>query len=287
MESDNALPTKMIEKMSTANEIITIDSFTSLPRAFFKLIGMPSVPMSGVLKIRVNYLYHAAFWNLGLCVFGEMVNIGRIMLGMENFTFLEITNLVLCIGFILMCFAKVLAVLHQSDRMHCLFTDLQAIHPISVEEQQLYCTHKYYLESRRVMQMYAFVQMLMIWCFNLSPLAETLMLYASTGLWEVVLPYPVYYPFDPYPRGLFEYLYVSQLWAAFVAATGILAVDMLLCGVVIQICMHFDVLKRNLTNFKPSGDARQDMAALKAYVAKHSETIRRVHVTLHTKFGIY
>lgn len=264
----------MTESTSAAAETYSMNSFTTLPRFFFKLIGMSSVPVDGVLKIRLNYFYHAAFWNLGLCEFGEFVNLGLIILDMDHFTFLEITYLVLCMGFILMCFAKIIAVLLQSDRMHDLFVDLQAIHPMSVQDQERFCTKKYYLESRRVMQMYACVQMFMIWCFNLFPLAESILQFASTGSWEVDLPYPVYYPFDPYPRILFEYLYVTQLWAAFTAATGILAVDMLLCGIVIQICMHFDELKRSLMNHKPSGNASKDMMAVKEFIGKHTEIMR-------------
>lgn len=260
--------------MVSLKETISINAFTSIPRAFLKSIGMPSVPVHNVLKIQVNYLYHASFWNLGLCVLGEMIYFVRAMLGVANLSFLDMTNLILCIGFILMCYAKTFAILFQSEHMNSLLTDLQVIYPMSIEEQKGYRVKKYYLESRRVMKMYTFIQMFMIWCFNLFPFAETLMLYASNGKWEVVFPYIIWYPFDPYPRGLFEFLYASQFWAAYVAAAGILAVDMLLCGIVIQICMQFDDLKRKFLHFTPTGKLNLDMAILRGYIEKHSEIVR-------------
>lgn len=262
-------------KVTSLKETISVNDFTSIPRAFLNSIGMPSVSVNNVLKIQVNYLYHASFWNLGLCVLGEMIYFVRGFLGIaDNLSFLDMTNLILCIGFILMCYAKTFAILFQSEHMNSLLTDLQALYPTTYEEQQSYRVKKYYLQSRRVMRMYAHIQMFMIWCFNLFPFAETLMLYASDGVWEVVFPYLIWYPFNPYPRGIFEFLYASQFWAAYVSAAGILAVDMLLCGIVTQICMQFDDLKRKFLNLTPTGRFHEDMPLLKSYIQKHSEIIR-------------
>lgn len=264
------------EKMSSADDIISINTFTSLPRIFFKVIGILSVSNNGFLKFRTNLLYHITFWNLGTSILGELVNFTRWFMGMEHFSFLQITYLILCVGYLSMCFAKVLSLLFQSESMHNLLVDLQAIHPMTKQDQERCYTKKYYAEARRVMTLYACVQMLMIWCFNLSPLAESLMVYWSTGRWEVDLPYPVYYPFYAYSTGLFEFLFIIQLWAAFIGATGILAVDMFLCGIVIQICMHFDDVKRKMTEFIPTGNFRRDMDVMKEYIAKHAEVMRYV-----------
>lgn len=264
----------MSNKVTSLVETISISGFTTIPSAFLKSIGMPLVPVHDVLKIRINFLFHASFWNLGICVLGEMIYFGRAMLGMANLSFLDMTNLVLCVGYIMMCFAKTFAILFQSEQMNSLLTDLQTIYPMSVDEQRTYRVEKYYSGSKRVMKTYALIQMFMIWCFNLFPLFETLLLYGSTGAWEVVFPYIIWYPFDPYTRGLFEFLYASQFWAAYVAAAGILAIDMLLCGTVIQICMQFDDLKRKFLSFRPTGKLNEDMAVLKSYIVKHSEVIR-------------
>lgn len=264
----------MVVQVTSEREYISINSFTSIPRAFLKSIGMPSVPVHNVLKIQVNYLYHASFWNLGLCVLGEMIYFVRGTLGLGNLSFLDMTNLILCIGFIMMCFAKTFAILFQSERMNSLLTDLQAIYPTTLDEQDGYRAKIYYLSSQRVMKMYAFIQMFMIWCFNLFPFAETLMQWWADSTWEVVFPYLIWYPFNPYPRVLFEFLYASQFWAAYVSAAGILAVDMLLCGIVTQICMQFDDLKRKFFKLEPTGNFQHDRVILSEYIARHAEIIR-------------
>lgn len=267
----------MVVQVPSAMDNIAFDAFTSIPRAFLNSIGMPSVPVNNVLNIQINYLFHASFWNLGLCVLGEMIIFVRAFLGIENLTFLDLTNLILCIGFIMLCYAKCFAILMQSDRMNSLLTDLQSYYPETMEEQRIFRVKKYYVQSRRVMRMYAFIQMFMIWCFNLFPFSETLLAYWADGSWNVVFPYLIWYPFNPYPRGLFEFLYASQFWAAYVSAAGILAADMLLCGIVVQICMQFDDLKRRFFDLSPTGRFRDDMVTLKDHIKRHNEIIRFVY----------
>lgn len=262
--------------VENVNSIVPFNAFTSIPRTFLKTIGMPSVLVNNVLHIHMNRWFVASFGNLGYCVLGEMFYFALAVLGSTNLTFLDQTNLILCIGFIMLCYAKVLAILLQSARMNNLLTELQTHYPITEMEQRVYRVEKHYAQSRLVMRSYAFVQMFMIWCFNLFPFAETLMVYAADGTWNVVLPYLVWYPFNPYRPGLFETLCLSQFWAAYVSAAGILAADMLLCGIVVQICMQFDDLKRRFMELSPKGKLCGDMEMLKENVSRHTEFIKFV-----------
>lgn len=265
----------MVVQVTSLKETIPVDAFTSLPRTFLKTIGMPSVSVNNVLKLQANYLYHASFWNLGLCVLGEMIYFLLGFLGVTDVPFLDMTFLILCIGFIMITFAKTFALLFQSERMNNLLTDLQAMYPSTQQEQQEFRVPKYLAEIVLVMRMYAIIQMLMILCFSFFPFAETFMNWYYDSTWEVRFPYMIWYPFNPWTRGVFEFLIASQCWAAYVSAAGILAVDMLLCGIVQQICMQFDDLKRRFMNFKPKRQYfHQDMEVLRIYIAKHSEIMR-------------
>lgn len=255
-------------------EYIPFTAFTKLPRAFLKSIGLPSATINNVQNISYNYLFHASFINLGLCVLGEMIYFVRALQDFDNFEFIDIVNVIMCIGFILLCYAKTFTILAQSGRMNHLMTDLQAYYPATLEQQNVYNVGLYLDTANQIMRLYTFIQMFMIWCFNLFPFAETLLGYAADGSWNVDFPYLIWYPFNSYMRWMFEFLYASQFWAAYVSATGILAADLLLCGTVMNICMQFDDLKRRFLELQSPRHSREGIEAIKKYVYKHNDVMR-------------
>lgn len=88
-------------------------------------------------------------------------------------------------------------------------------------------------------------------------------------------PYIIWYPFNPYASGFFELNYLSQMWAAYVSAAGMLATDLLLCGVVEQICMHFEHLNKQLLRMKPNEiNGNVEYSQLKKYIRTHNEITR-------------
>lgn len=65
------------------------------------------------------------------------------------------------------------------------------------------------------------------------------------------------------------------MWAAYVSAAGMLATDLLLCGAVEQICMHYEYLKIQMLSLKPnkmSGDIEYNK--LKKIIRTHNQIIR-------------
>lgn len=69
--------------------------------------------------------------------------------------------------------------------------------------------------------------------------------------------------------------YATQMWAAYVSAAGMLATDLLVCGAVEQICMHFEYLNKQLFNMKPNErNGVIEYTKLKKCIKTHNEIIR-------------
>ncbi|XP_037045000.1 odorant receptor 85c-like [Bradysia coprophila] len=265
----------------------SFDSFMRMPNKFFMSVGL--IPYSlhnepNLLKYRLMlFLFFCSFTNLILLVLGECIYFCKTFGNFKNFV--DAVSVTLCIGFIFLALAKVSAVFWKRDQMSRLMSDLEIMFPKTDGEAREYNVGKFRSQTVFLMKLYATIQMVMIWCFNFYPLTETLSGYMNDGSWEVDFPYIIWYPFNPYAPGYFELNWMSQMWAAYVSAAGMLATDLLLCGAVEQICMHFEYLNKQLLSMRPNartGDI--DYSKLKKIVRTHNEIIR-LTVELDDIFG--
>lgn len=65
------------------------------------------------------------------------------------------------------------------------------------------------------------------------------------------------------------------MWAAYVSAAGMLATDLLLCGAVEQICMHFEYLNKQLLKMKPNERSGHfEYNRMKEIINTHNEIVR-------------
>lgn len=266
------------------NAIVNFDLFTSIPILFYKTIGVSPYQLSNSdSKTYFGWIpwtiFVLSFLNLGLCVLGEMVYFVKQFGNFNNF--IEETNLTLCIGFILLSFAKVAAITWKRDQMNRLMTEMELIFPKTRQQQNAYHVDEYAAETLRLMKIYTWIQMVMIWLFNLYPVSDTIIGYITHRTWKVDFPYIIWYPFNPYAPGWFELNYLSQIWAAYVAASAILATDLLLCGIVMQICMHFHHLRATLERLQPTAtNANTEWEKLRQCIKTHNRIMR--YVVLYT-----
>lgn len=264
-----------MNKTVSPSPLIEMDAFMHIPRKFLTIIGIPTIVKNNRKQFTVNILFYLSFLNLGLCVLGEMIFF-VLSLARNQGDFIQSTYLILCIGFILISFAKVIALIAKMDTLHKLMDELNDIFPNTVDDQRNYKVADCWKLTRWILQSYGFVQMVMIWSFSLFPQMSTITNYVQHRNWTVEYSYTIWYPIDPYRRGFFELFYFSQFWAAQVSAMGILGVDVVMCSIVMLICMHFDHLSESFMHLKP-GNNRRDFGLLKQYVIKHNKLIRFVH----------
>lgn len=260
--------------MANTSNSLSMEQFIQIPRIFLATIGIPTKKINGIRQFTMNFFFYLHFFNLGACVLGEMIFLVMSLANNQG-DFINSTFLILCIGFIMISFAKVITFRVKKELLNELIEELYQYHPNSAKEQDDYAVIKYLQRAQTIMRWYAMVQMVMIWCFNLFPLTDTIIDYVRDRRWTMEFSYLIWYPIDPYKRGYFEAFYASQFWAAHVSATGILAVDILLCGIVISLCMHFDQLSHALLMLTPSEQyTSRERYLLAQYVKKHNIIIR-------------
>lgn len=262
-------------KIFTAPNIVPIDEFTKLPRFFLSIIGIPTFKVNNVRHFTINFLFYISFINLSLCVLGEMIYL-VVSLFKNSGDFIESTFLILCIGFILISIAKALTLVAKMVTLNNLMDQLNEYYPKSAEEQKQYRIAEFVRKTILIMRAYGFVQMFMIWCFNLFPMSSTVSSYLHDHKWSIEFSYLIWYPVDPYRRGFFEVFFLSQFWAAHVSATAICGTDILLCSIVKQICMHLTHLRNSFEKLEPMDqmDEIRKNELIRAYVIKHNLIIK-------------
>lgn len=271
------------------NRLIEFEEFTSIPTAFFKTIGVTAVHQTNKKTSRtkqwcLNILFAVSFLNTVLCWLGEIT---YLCMHFSASNFVDLTSLVLCIGFLFLAFVKLGTIIWKHKELKTLVLQLEQMFPQTHEQQMSFETARYAAHAKRLMIVYSWVQMVMIWLFSLYPLADSTINYVRRDVWKLDFPYLIWYPFDPYVSGWFVLNYLSQTWAAFFSATAILATDILLCGLVLQMCMHYDRLAQWLTEYRPNGECHSaiDYMTMTRNVRLHN-TILRMSVVLDDIFGV-
>lgn len=263
-----------MKQMFNKSKLISINEFSKLPWAILSTVGIPAVTKNNMLKIKLNFLFYLSFFNMTGCVFLECVYVAIMICDPDKFNFMEFTYLILCIGFIFIAIAKMITLVLYRDVISGLYGELYELFPKTIEDQRVFRVAYYLRLVKIITRNYTVVQMLMVWCFSLVPLHDTIKAYLHDRTWNIDFSYILWYPFDPYKRGWFEVLYVSQIWAAHTSAIGILAVDVLLCSIVKQIVMHYTDLARRLCALKPPDKlALNEIKLAKKYINKHNKII--------------
>lgn len=239
---------------------------------FHRLVNGRPAP----IPIWMTVLLVLGFMQVFLCIGGEFVYLCLALRDLQ--TFFDAVELVMCIGFLGLSVIKVGTIQWQRALFTWLIGEVTDMAPKTARQRLEYGEAVYLRKSMRIMRIYSWVQMFMIWLFNLYPLVPATYGYATHREWRVDFPYKVWYPFDSYVRGWFEVIFVHQVWAGYVSAAGILAADLWLCGICIQICMQFDRLAYRLRHLKARGGrwARVDLAELRDCVIVHNRIIKCV-----------
>lgn len=258
---------------------LTANSFVSLALRFSRTIGF--TPFH---EVRNGWTAPISKWktilmilgclNTCYCIFGELVYLRIALRSLE--TFFEAVELVMCIGFLSLSFVKVGTIILNRPLFTWLIEQMSDMFPKTVVEHLEYQTDVYLKKAKQIMRMYSWVQMIMIWLYNTTPLVMAIYDFATRGVWQMDHPYKIWYPMDVYGRGLFEFVFFHQAACGYTSAAGILTADLLLCGVGMQICMQFDRLACRLRQLKARGgqNNRQDYSELRNCIIMHNKLIK-------------
>lgn len=250
----------------------------STPQSFFSTIGLTLFEND---KKKINsrwyYIKFTYFWiqyiSLFACLIGEFIYFFTSLGSFKNFlAMIETTSY---IGFVALSLIKLLIVFIHRENLLAVIDDLNELFPGTTELQTKYRVEVYMNRTNYLMKYFAILYMILIWIFNLLPIIESYMGYRKTGIWIRSFPYCIWYPFDALADGVFEVNYIIQGWAGFNSACSSVAVDVLFCAIISQICMQFKILQYDLLNLDIGGqNAAYDIGSLNKCIEKHEKLIQ-------------
>lgn len=257
-----------------------IYAFVRIPMRFFQTIGLvpfqlvppnqPAPPIPLWKTVHLSLSWFMVFTGIQ----GELVYV--YLYASQPEYFVIATSCCMYIGFNFLSYAKMLTVSVQRPLLNRLVAELDAMFPRSLAARIEFRVERYLRISLRLIRSYAVFMMMMIWFFNLFPVVEAILTWLRFGQWSLEFPYEVWYPFEKYERGWFQLVYLTQFWGSYSAATGAMSVDIFICSLVGQMCMHFDRLSTRLRELRPKPGARaeaEDFAVLVDCVQMHERLI--------------
>lgn len=254
----------------------------STPQSFFSIMGLTLFENdNGKLRSKWFYIKLTYFWiqyiALLLCLIGEIIYFITSLGSFKNFlAMIETTSY---IGFVALSLIKLLIIFIHRKKLLAVIDDLNELFPRTIESQVKYKIKIYMKRANYLMKYFAILYMILIWIFNLLPLFESYMHYRDTGIWIRSFPYRIWYPFDALADGVFEVNYIIQGWAGFNSASASVAVDVLFCAIISQICMQFEILQYDILNLEiDSENLNGEYESLCKCIQKHEKLIQLSNV---------
>ncbi|KAF9824212.1 hypothetical protein SFRURICE_019892 [Spodoptera frugiperda] len=262
---------------------------------FWKLIGLSidyddnNTPM--VQRLRKHWMCFINFLSFNILVMGEVTWVIRGL--MYGVTLWEITYIIPCLSLCYLGNFKVYFILRQMHHVSDLVKTLRHLHgSIKESDEEMKDEAKkwlLFLITTSNLTLVLFISGAAE--FAVSPFVISGSHYYSTGEFKLVLPFIVWYPFDPYDVRIWPFAYFYQLWAAWVAAFSVYGSDCFFftCCTFIQI--QFLKLQRDMarlvkdvTRDREDGTRNTFKADLIEIVNKHREVMRCVDL-LETIFS--
>ncbi|XP_055379573.1 putative odorant receptor 92a [Condylostylus longicornis] len=189
-------------------------------------------------------------------------------------TFLEATALAPCIGFCIITNYKLGSLLLQSDTLTNFITVMNEMFPKNEHQIKEYKALQYTSNTINFEKMYVFSMLTVIWIFNLSGVAQTVIEYNFLNMPLIRrYAYFLWYPFDIDEDLKYSLVYIQQMHAGLIAAWGTLASDILMISMINLCVMQFDYISNTITNYLPSRNPN-DTGMIKKIVIHHQKVLK-------------
>ncbi|XP_049542799.1 odorant receptor 4-like [Anopheles darlingi] len=217
----------------------------------WRLMGIPPCEefyRTGLLPIlKQNAVFLIWFVILVYTTVGEIIYLWQLFL--RDTSFLDITFQAPCVGYCSIGLLKmvVLAVRRNAIAEHVELFRLKWSKAIATDEHRRLCEETM-IPAIRIITLAAIVNIVMGNSFTLLPLAEMIYHYYHTGGSQRLLPFNIWWPFDPYAGAKYFYLvYPMYFIISFSAVLIQMAFDCLFCILAAHLCLHFRILEHNIS----------------------------------------
>lgn len=189
--------------------------------------------------IAINFIYEA------------IGQVNEVIISYKNGESLYIVvAFVFTLVYVLSAYSKGILLLLERQCFNDLLMELNKIFPKTEKQQRDYRLNEYLREFNRMAIPIAVIQLIWGQYFSWSSIAVN---YSSSraenGTFEGALPFGENYPFYSYTPISFALMFVSQAFVTYTCTATVYAVNMLLCGLIWQLCMHYSHLMEKLKSF--------------------------------------
>ncbi|XP_061729083.1 putative odorant receptor 92a isoform X1 [Cydia pomonella] len=167
---------------------------------------------------------------------------------------IELTYIAPCTTFCILANIKALSLLLNDDKVKQLFKQLRDMeNNINIGDEivkkKIVAEEKKFL--RAVIKALSVVNALTLILFSVSPVLFMGLEYKKSGQIELVLPFLIVYPFNPYDIKYWPFVYMHQIWSANLVVTQFAGTDCLFYTCCTSICTQFRLLHHDIETIIP------------------------------------
>ncbi|ALC45694.1 Or67c [Drosophila busckii] len=220
------------------------------------------------------YLY-AGFINFNWLVVGELV---MFYTSLQDFDTVRVAIAVApCIGFSLVADCKQLTMACNRQRLIKLLDELEAIHPKTLQQQQLYKLPSFERTMQRVINIFTFLCLAYTSTFSFYPAIKATVKYQLLGYdtFDRNFGFLIWFPYNATNNNWIYWLtYWEIAHGAYLAGIAFLCADLLLVVIITQLCMHFNYIATRLESYPchPAEDA-QNQNFLRSMIEYHNKCL--------------
>lgn len=245
------------------------------PRNFFTINGLSlfaKSDQSSMISVKSKYFWFQ-FIGLVICSISETTSLLLTFAQGDSKNFIKIIESIVYTGFAVLSVSKVLIFFVNRNSASFIIKELQSLFPKTFVTQEKYKVREYIQHTNYLIRFFSVLYMLLIWMFNLLPIGDSVLTYIHTGVWKRQLPYHFWYPFDKHQLEFYIVTFIFEIWGAFNAASAAVAVNILFCAIISQICMQFTILQRELISLDIGDGLGNDCRDLRLLIQKHQRLI--------------
>lgn len=183
--------------------------------------------------------------------------------------FLDVTEMILVIGFIVMLIMKSYFVVYRNRKILTeMIDDLDEVIPKEQHVQEKFRIEGYYKKIRVVSIASNITYSSLLIVFNVMPILEKItgLIFGTYVKWE--LPFKFYFPFDATQDYIYPIMYIYETWLCGKCAVEVLGSDLLFCNITSLITMRLEMLRDEIVQIDVE-DQEKSLESLKDFVKVH------------------
>lgn len=260
-----------VEVKEQSVPLVAPNEFLKIPRLVFKLIGV-NISEQPLTERNFTFgpIHFASIFCLSTTVIGAVICpvVAKIN-GTGDFR--QNVFISFCVMYLVLATSLWFKLQTSQSDLTAMVNKFGRCFPCTRAEQEKYKVAEWTNRSELWMKNFALFQISAVQLFNSSSVEYTLKALFNEHRWRIDFVYNLWYPFDPYQRGVFELCQIHQFACSIFTIVNVLAFDLLMCGFTEQLCMHFNHLQSVLKELNSSEiDKRAEQTLVGKYVEKHN-----------------